>query len=697
VDTFGRDQTQPDGSGYDRAHPVPRAGRRPHPGPTPGGPPTGRPLDSRPPAPGAHAARSGMDVTAQLRRLDMTRQPGIPGRPEMAGRPGMVAEANASAGFGARYTHRQVLSVLSALMMALLTSMISTSITGTALPTIVGDLGGLGKISWIASAALLTMTASTPLWGKLSDLFGRKLLFQLALVLFVAASAAAGLSQNIWELIAARAISGIGTGGLSALTQVILGDIVEPRERGRYSGYLGAAFGVSTVAGPLIGGFLVQGVGWRYCFFVSIPLAVVAFAMIQRILKLPRVRRDTKVDWRGAGTLTAGSAALILLLSLGGTKLPWGSPVTLVLVGVTVASLIGAIFAERAARDPILPPRLFSNRTFLLCSGAGLMVGMAMYGGIIYLPQYLQIVLGMQPGHSGLMVLPMVACMLIFSVLTGRLITRTGRWKLFPLTGVAMIAFGLYLMSRLGVDSSKVLVGTSVGVLGIGLGMTMQTLILAAQNSVGRADMAATTSGVAYFRTMGGTIGVAAFGAILTSRLRAELVAHANDLPSGTHLNGAKLGGPKAILSLQPTVEHVVRAAYGVGLHTVFLAAAITAAISWFVVLGLKEMPLRSAAERAREAAAIPAAVRAVPMTTVDIDGIGRDEALLYGLLLSRVVQRAARLRGAPSPLVPALAGLVPDAPGTDRERARAAVLRVLRPSVRTLLARATQQPQGGQ
>jgi EmrB/QacA subfamily drug resistance transporter len=636
----------------------------------------------------------------------------------MATQPDAAPAGPAASAVRPRYSHRQILEVLAALLMALLTSMISTSVVSTALPTIVGEFHAQNRLSWIASATLLTMTASTPLWGKLSDLFGRKVLFQLSLIIFVVSCAAAGFSQNMTEMIVARAFQGIGAGGLSALTQVILGDIVEPRERGRYSGYLGAAFGVSTVAGPLLGGFLVDGPGWRYCFFISIPLAVVAFAMIQKILKLPHVARDAKVDWLGATFLTAGSALLVGMLSFAGQEFDWNSPWTYGLSGAALLCLIGAVFAERQAHDPILPPRLFRNRTFVLTATASLLVGVAMFGGIIYLPQYLQIVQGMSPTASGLMTLPMVIAMFLFSIGIGQVITRTGRWKVFPVIGMLVVSLGMFLLSRLHVDSSHVTIGLYVAVLGAGLGMTMQTLILAAQNAVRRADMAATTSGVSYFRSLGGAIGVAAFGAILTHRLGSELISQAARahlrLAGGGGLDASSIGSPEAIKHLEPIVQHVVREAFTGSLHSVFLTAVPVALAGWLAVLFLKELPLRSSRhpiETPPADATSSMPVLAVtdpagrpggtggggalsdrapaPPVRVATDGIGPDDALVGGLLLSLVAQRMGRPDSADSPLVPALAGLVPDATGTATERARLAVDQVIRPSALAQMRRA--------
>ncbi|GIH99793.1 MFS transporter [Planobispora takensis] len=509
----------------------------------------------------------------------------------------MLTEQQVQAEAAQRFTHKQVLEILAGLMLAMLTSMISTSVVGTALPTIVGTLGGQDQLAWVASATLLTMTASTPLWGKLSDLYGRKFMFQTALVIFAVSSVAAGFSQDMGQLIAARAVQGIGAGGLAALPQIILGDVVEPRERGRYSGYIGAVFGVSTVAGPLLGGFIVDNMSWRWTFWICVPLAVVAFVVIQKVLKLPFVRRDAKVDWWGATFITGGTTALMLLLSLGGQEFEWNSSWTYGLGALSLVMFVLAVVAERRAADPILPPHLFGNRTFVLSSLASLLVGAAMFGAMMFLPQYLQIVKGMSPTGSGLMTLPMVLGLLISSIAVGRFVTRTGRWKAFPIVGMLLVALGLFMLSRLHVDSPLVLVGVDNAVLGVGLGASMQILILAAQNAVTRADMAATTSGVSFFRSLGGAVGVAAFGAILSNRLASELIS----LAKAAHLpptGGAtpSLGSPDAIRHLPQPVLNVILEAFTRALETVFLVGVPIAVLASVAALFLKEIPLRSAA-----------------------------------------------------------------------------------------------------
>ncbi|WP_436975678.1 MDR family MFS transporter [Nonomuraea angiospora] len=587
----------------------------------------------------------------------------------------MVAHAQAAAPARRQYTHREILEVMSGLMLAMLTSMISTSVVGTALPTIVGELGGQDQYSWVASATMLTMTVSTPLWGKLSDLFGRKLLFQTALGLFVAASLVAGLSQNMGQLIAARAVQGLGVGGLSALAQVILGDIVSPRERGRYSGYMGAVFGISTVAGPLLGGFLVDTdwLGWRWCFYVVVPFALVSFIVIQKVLKLPKIKRSTSIDIWGATTITASASALMLLLTLGGVEFEWNSLWTYFLAALSLLMLALAVLSERTARNPILPPRLFRNRTFVLTGLASLFVGMAMFGAMIYLPQYLQIVKGLSPTESGLMTLPMVVALFLAGVISGKIVTQTGRWKIFPVVGLLVVAVGLFLLSRLHVDSSEWLIGFDVAVLGTGLGLSMQMLILAAQNGSELRDMASTTSGVSFFRSLGGAVGVAAFGAILTNRLKDEIAdmlraAHIV-LPGGSNV---KLGSPSAIQQLPAPIKNIVLEAFTRGLETVFMVGVPIALLGFVATIFLKELPLRGSSTPA------PAP-----------NPLSKDDLVLAGLLLELIAQRIERTNGQPSALLTAVAKMAPPDDRPERERARSVAKNVLRPTSRALIAQA--------
>ncbi|GAB3206690.1 MDR family MFS transporter [Marinactinospora endophytica] len=516
-----------------------------------------------------------------------------------------LAEDAASSGEGVpAYSRRQVIEILIGLMLAMLTSMLTTSIVGTALPTIIGELGGQDKLSWVASATLLTMTASTPLWGKLSDIYGRKLLFQIALVLFILSSVAAGFSQDMSWLIGARLVQGIGAGGLAALPQIILADVVEPRERGRYAGFLGAVFGVSTVAGPLLGGFIVDSpLGWRWCFFITVPVAIVAFIVIQWLLKMPRRERgDTRIDWWGATFIVASASCAMLALSLGGKEFEWNSVPTYALGAATLVFAVLAVVAERRAQDPIIPPHLFRNSTFNLASLASLLVGIAMFGVMIYFPQYLQIVKGMTPTESGLMTLPMVVGMLASSISSGMLVSRSGRWKGYPIVGMLLVAAGFGVLTLLDLHSSLVLVGVGVGLIGLGLGLSMQILILATQNALARTDMAAATSSVSFFRNLGGSIGVAAFGAIMTNTLTTEMTdvaaASAESGVSPEALQGAASGSPEVIHALPNPLRELVLTAFNDAMHQVFLVGVPVAILAFVVVLFLKHVPLRSARPR---------------------------------------------------------------------------------------------------
>ena len=397
----------------------------------------------------------------------------------------MLTEEQVEAEAAPRFTHKQVLEIMIGLMLAMLTSMISTSVVGTALPTIVGTLGGQEQLAWVASATLLTMTASTPLWGKLSDLYGRKRMFQVSLLIFVLASVAAGFAQDMGQLIAARAVQGIGAGGLRRFAQIILGDIVEPRERGRYSGYIGAVFGVSTVAGPLLGGFIVDTmVAGAGASRIGVPLAVVASVVIQKVLKLPTVRRDATVDWWGATIITGRRQRADAAADPGGQEFAWNSAWTYGLGALSLRHARAGVFAERTGgrADPAAPA--VPNRTFVLTALASLFVGVAMFGAMMYLPQYLQIVKGLSPTGSGLMTLPMVCGLLLSSIVSGRIVTRTGRWKAFPVAGMLLVAAGLFLLSR---AARRLLAdGHRRGHRRAGhrAGPCMQILILAAQNAV---------------------------------------------------------------------------------------------------------------------------------------------------------------------------------------------------------------------
>lgn len=494
-------------------------------------------------------------------------------------------------------THRQVMVVMSGLMLGMLVAALSQTVVATALPTIVGELGGQDQLAWVVSATLLTSTASTPLWGKLSDLYGRRPLFQLSIGVFLVGSVLCGVSQDMGQLIVFRAVQGVGMGGLMALSQAIVGDIVSPRERGRYQGYIGSVFGVSSVGGPLLGGFLVDGPGWRWCFYVGVPIGIAAFVVTNRVLTMPFTRRDHEVDYLGAALIVGGVSLLLLLLSLGGREFEWGSTEILAM-GVGSAVLLGlAVVQERRAPEPIIPPRLFRIPTFRITSLAGFIVGVAMFGAIVYLPQYLQIVKGQTPTRSGLLTIPLMIGLMGMSIGSGRVITRTGRYKVFPVVGLVVVTVGLGLFSLLGVDTPLPVAGIYMLVLGAGLGMVMQVLVLAVQNAVAHRDLGTATSAATFFRSMGGALGVAVFGALLSNRLGQHipdrLAAAGVGVPTGGSSSDL-LGTPDAIAALPGPVRDAVLGGFADSLSDIYTAAIPIALLGFVVVLFLPELPLRT-------------------------------------------------------------------------------------------------------
>ncbi|WP_017600529.1 MDR family MFS transporter [Nocardiopsis lucentensis] len=518
--------------------------------------------------------------------------------------------------------------IMVGLVLAMLTSMLTNSIIGTALPTIMGELGGQDRLAWVATAALLTMTASTPVWGKLSDVWGRKLLFQIALGVFIVASLAAGMAQDVNSLIAARALQGLGVGGLATLPNIILGDVVPPRERGRYSGLIGMVFGVSTVLGPLVGGFLVDSpLGWRWCFLITVPLAVVAFVVIQVMLTLPaRPRHRAPVDWLGAGLVFSAASTLIVLLSLGGSQIPWTSPTAIALGVGAVLLTVSAVLVERRAADPIVPIRLFRDRTFVLASAGSVCVGVMMFGLIIYLPQYLQMVHGASPTVSGLMTLPLVVSFLVTSIGSGFAVSGNGRWKGYTVTGMALAVTGFAVLGLGQVlpglgqvlpDLATVVVGQAL--VGLGIGLNLQLLLLATQSALPTGDLASGTATLTFFRNLGGSTGVAALGAVMVARLDTELAeaaataradvaaqdgpgaAEAEELSEGlARAAESAQGSPELVHALPGPVRDVIVGAFDHAMQGVFVAGLPVAVIGLVAVLFMRGVPLRggSAPER---------------------------------------------------------------------------------------------------
>ncbi|MFL6059582.1 MAG: MDR family MFS transporter, partial [Marmoricola sp.] len=482
------------------------------------------------------------------------------------------------------------------LLLAMFVAMLSSTVVSNALPRIVTDLhGSQSGYTWVVVATLLTMTASTPIWGKLADLFNKKVLVQTALLIYVAGSLIAATAPSMGVLIGARAVQGLGVGGLTALVQVVIASMVPPRERGRYSGYIGAVFAVATVSGPLIGGVLVDipGLGWRSCFYVGIPIAAAAFVVLQRKLHLPVVKRAVSIDYLGATLIAAGVSTLLIWVSLAGNDFAWASTTSYLLVGLGVVVLAAAVWVEaRVATEPIIPVHLFADRTTALATTASVFVGIAMFGATVYLSQYFQIARGMSPTHAGLMSIAMVGGLLVSSILSGRIITQTGRWKRFLVGGMVLVVTGLFLLSSIDDTTPLVVVGAFMAVLGVGLGATMQNLVLAVQNNASAADMGAASSLVAFFRSMGGSIGVSALGALLSSQVSEKVTTGLAHL--GIRATGSQSHEIPDLSAMPAPVRGVFEHAFGAATGDLFLVAAPLALLALVAVLFIKEVPLRT-------------------------------------------------------------------------------------------------------
>jgi EmrB/QacA subfamily drug resistance transporter len=479
--------------------------------------------------------------------------------------------------------------IFAALMLVLLLASLDQTIVSTALPTIVGDLGGLTHLSWVVTGYLLAATVSGPLYGKLGDLYGRKTLLQAAIVLFLVGSVLCGISQNMTELIAFRALQGLGGGGLIVLTFAVVGDIFSPRERGRYQGFFGAAFGLSTVIGPLLGGYFVDNLSWRWIFYVNLPVGAIALTVIAVAFHAHSEHVRHKVDYLGAAVLAGGLSAIVLFTSLGGTTYPWGSTPIVLMIVIGVLLLAIFPFVERRATEPILPLELFRNRVFAVTSAVGFIVGLAHFGAITYLPLYLQIVKGTSPTSSGLTLVPLMAGLLVTSILSGQLISRYGRYKPFPIAGTAIMTIAVYLLSRLAVHTPMWKTIAAMVILGLGLGMVMQVLVLAAQNAVDYRQLGVATAGSTMFRQIGGSLGVSAFGAIFANRLGSEL---AKRLPTGTKL--PTTATPEAVKHLPARIHTPYIHAVAAALQPVFLTATGIALLAFLLSWLLREQPLRT-------------------------------------------------------------------------------------------------------
>ena len=502
--------------------------------------------------------------------------------------------------------------ILGALMLTMLLAALDQTIVSTALPTITSDLGGLNQLSWVVTAYLLASTASTPIWGKISDLHGRKLMLQISIVVFVIGSMLAGLSQNMTELIATRAIQGIGGGGLMVLVMAVIADLIPPRDRGRYAGLFGAVFGISSVVGPLLGGWFTQHLSWRWIFYINVPLGVAAFIILGAVLHLHNKHERKPIDWLGSALMVIGVCLLLLVTVWGGKEYDWVSPQIIGMAVAGVGFLVWFVYHELRVEEPIVPMTLFSNKVFRVSSVIGFMVGFAMFGSIVYLSIYFQVVRGATPTEAGLMLLPLMVGILLTSILSGQLISRMGRYKIFPIIGTALAAIGIFMMSRLGVDAPYWYAALAMFVLGAGLGNVMQVLVLAVQNTIEPKQMGAATSGSTFFRSIGGSFGTAFFGAVWTARLSAEIT---NAFPGAdsSQISGAT-SSITSIHSLPEAVQGPLLEAFARAMDTTFLVAVPFMLVGFVFALVLPEVRLRTHQDTAH----VVADDAGVPMPMMD-------------------------------------------------------------------------------
>ena len=491
-------------------------------------------------------------------------------------------------------THRQVLVVFSGLLLVMLLAALDSTIVSTALPTIVGDLGGLEHLAWVVTGYLLAQTIVTPIYGKLGDLFGRKIVLQSGVVLFLVGSALCGLSQSMMQLIAFRFIQGLGGGGLMVTTQAVVGEIVPPRDRGRYQGLFGATYGLASIAGPLLGGFFTTHFSWRWIFYVNIPLGVVALVVLAATLPARAERRAHVIDYAGSALLAVVLSALTLLADLGGGTYAWTSAPALGMIAIAALALVGFLVVEQRAVEPVLPPRLFREPAFAITSAVGLIVGFALFGSVTYFPVFLQVVKRVSPTASGMQMLPMMGGMLTMSIVSGQMISRTGRYKVFPVLGTGIMTAALFLLSRLSTGTSQVTTMAYILMLGVGLGLVMQVLVISVQNAVDFKDLGVATSGATLFRLIGGSLGTAILGAVFAARLARNL---ATALPE---MSGAAGGASRMSSQVMAQMSPVARSAYATAftgaLNTVFLVAAIVCAVGFVLTWLMPERPLRATA-----------------------------------------------------------------------------------------------------
>jgi len=513
---------------------------------------------------------------------------------------------------GADKQPRSVRVVLLALMIAMLLAMLDNMIVGTAMPTIVGELGGLQHLAWVVTAYTLATAASTPLWGKLGDMYGRKGSFMTSIVIFLIGSALSGMAQNMGELIGFRAVQGLGAGGLMVGVMAIIGDLIPPRERGKYQGMMAGIMALAMIGGPLVGGTITDHWGWRWAFYINLPLGVVALLAVSAVLHLPKKRTKARIDYLGAGLLTVGITSIVLVTTWGGSEYAWTSARIMELTGIGVASLIGFVFWQMKAAEPVVPLHIFRGRNFSLMSVIGFITGFVMFGAVLFLPLYQQAVQGASATNSGLLLLPMLGAMLVVSMVAGRVTTNSGRYKIFPVAGSVLMIAGLFLLSQMDTETSRLTSGVYMAVLGAGMGCLMQITMLVAQNSVEMRDMGVASSTTTLARTLGSSFGVAIMGALFNNRVQHVMSERAGALGSKVTEQSAQLDA-KSLQKLPEAAREAYQHAVSAGTHSAFLLGSVVAVAALLAAVFVKEVPLRGAGHDKQAGAAAGDAADAQP------------------------------------------------------------------------------------
>ncbi|MFI9781330.1 MDR family MFS transporter [Streptomyces sp. NPDC051956] len=516
---------------------------------------------------------------------------------------------------------RSVRVVLMALMIAMLLAMLDNMIVGTAMPTIVADLGGLEHLSWVVTAYTLATAASTPIWGKIGDMYGRKGAFLTSIVIFLIGSGLSGMAQDMNQLIAFRAIQGLGAGGLMVGVMAIIGDLIPPRERGKYQGMMAGVMALAMIGGPLVGGAITDNWGWRWSFYINLPLGLVALAMVTAVLHLPKKRSKGKIDYLGAALLTVGITSIVLVTTWGGSQYAWGSAVIMELAAIGVAALVGFLFVQTKAAEPIMPLHIFRSRNFTVMSLIGFVTGFVMFGAVLFLPLYQQTVQGANATNSGLLLLPMLLSMMVVSLVAGRVTTNTGKYKVFPLVGSVLMVAGLFLLAQMDTDTTRFTSGLYMAVLGAGMGCLMQITMLVAQNSVEMKDMGVASSSTTLFRTLGSSFGVAIMGALFNNRVQDVMAERAGALGGKVTQESTQLTA-EGLAKLPAVARDAYQHAVSAGTHSAFLLGSIIAVVALIAAVFVKEVPLRGAGP-AKAASGSPEAAGPADAQPVDMAKAG--------------------------------------------------------------------------